>query len=35
MDILKDPLLLCYKYVLELVLLETVSDQIIVEIDGH
>jgi hypothetical protein len=35
MDILKDPLLLCYKSVLALVPIETVSDQIIVVIDGH
>jgi hypothetical protein len=35
MDKLKDPLLLCYKSVLELVPIETVSDQIIAKIDGH
>jgi hypothetical protein len=35
MDILKDPLLLCYKFVLALVPIEIVSDQIIVVIDGH
>jgi hypothetical protein len=35
MDKLKDPLVLYYKSVLALVPIETVSDQIIVEIDGH
>jgi hypothetical protein len=35
MDNQKDPLLLFYKSVLELVLKETVSDQITAEIDGH
>jgi hypothetical protein len=35
MDKLKDPLLLCYKSILELVLIDTVSEQIIAEIDGH
>jgi hypothetical protein len=29
------PCLLCYKSVLKLVPIETVSDQIIAEIDGH
>jgi hypothetical protein len=35
MDKLKDQLLLCYKSVLELVPIETVSDQIIAKVDGH
>jgi hypothetical protein len=35
MDKLKDTLLLCHKSVLELAPIETVSDQIIAEIDGH
>jgi len=35
MDKLKDPLLLFYKSVLELVPIKTVSDQIIAKIDGH
>jgi hypothetical protein len=35
MDKLKDPLLMCYKSVLEIVLIETVNDQIIAEKDGH
>jgi hypothetical protein len=35
MDTKKDSLLLCYKYVFKLVPKETVSEQIIVEIDDH
>jgi hypothetical protein len=35
MDKLKDPLLLRNNSVLELVPIETISDQIIVKIDGH
>jgi hypothetical protein len=35
MDIKKIHCLLCYKSILNLVLKEIVSDQIIAEIDGH